>query len=90
MAEITIEKLDEQEYTVTVAEGNTESVHSVEIPEKLLKRIPEEKREELLKSSFEFLLAREPKETILSSFALSLISTYFPEYDTEVLEKFTS
>jgi len=40
--------------------------------------------EELVKKSFEFLLAREPKESILRSFNLKIISNYFPEYEKEI------
>ena len=36
---------------------------------------------ELIKKSFEFLLERESKESILSSFDLPVISRYFPEYE---------
>ena len=39
---------------------------------------------ELVRRSFEFLLAREPKESILSSFGLSVIARYFPEYEREI------
>jgi len=39
---------------------------------------------ELVRRSFEFLLAREPKESILSSFGLSTIVRYFPEYEREI------
>ena len=38
----------------------------------------------LVRRSFEFLLAREPKESILSSFSLSVIGRYFPEYEREI------
>jgi hypothetical protein len=38
----------------------------------------------LVRRSFEFLLAREPKESILSSFGLSVIGRYFPEYEREI------
>jgi len=40
--------------------------------------------EELVRRSFEFLLAREPKESILRNFNLSVIQRYFPEYDTAI------
>ena len=40
--------------------------------------------EELIKKSFEFLLKREPKESILSRFYLKVISRYFPEYENEI------
>lgn len=38
----------------------------------------------LVRRSFEFLLAREPKESILRSFGLSVIGRYFPEYEREI------
>jgi hypothetical protein len=39
---------------------------------------------DLIRRSFEFLLAREPKESILKSFNLKQIQTYFPEYENEM------
>jgi len=38
-------------------------------------------KEELIKRSFEFLLEREPKESILKNFNLKVIQRYFPEYE---------
>ncbi len=37
--------------------------------------------EDLVGRSFEFLLQREPPRSILRRFDLSVINTYFPEYD---------
>jgi hypothetical protein len=37
--------------------------------------------EELVRDSFGFLLEREPKDSILREFDLSVIKRYFPEYD---------
>jgi hypothetical protein len=37
-----------------------------------------------VRRSFEFLLEREPKESILARFDLSVISRYFPEYEDEI------
>jgi hypothetical protein len=37
--------------------------------------------EELVRDSFGFLLEREPKESILKEFDLSVIQRYFPDYD---------
>jgi hypothetical protein len=37
--------------------------------------------EDLVLRSFEFLLEREPPSAILREFELSVIETYFPEYD---------
>jgi hypothetical protein len=39
---------------------------------------------QLVRRSFQFLLAREPKESILRSFGLSIIARYFPEYEREI------
>ncbi len=41
-------------------------------------------KEELIKKSFEFLLEREPKESILSRFNLRIIKQYFPEFEEEI------
>jgi hypothetical protein len=38
----------------------------------------------LVRRSFEFLLAREPKESILRTFGLAVIGHYYPEYETEI------
>lgn len=37
--------------------------------------------EALVRDSFAFLLGREPKESILREFDLSVIKRYFPEYE---------
>jgi hypothetical protein len=43
--------------------------------------------ERLLKASFEFLLEREPKESILSRFELPVIERYFPEYPRTIRQR---
>lgn len=40
--------------------------------------------EDLVRRSFVFLLAREPRESILDRFDLALIGRYFPEYEREI------
>ena len=40
--------------------------------------------ERLLYETFDFLLEREPKESILRSFDLSVVGQYFPEYEHEI------
>jgi hypothetical protein len=39
---------------------------------------------ELVRRSFEFLLDHEPKESILRSFDLPVISRYFPDYERTI------
>jgi len=41
----------------------------------------------LVRRSFEFLLAREPKESILPAFGLSVIARYFPEFEREIRDR---
>jgi len=38
----------------------------------------------LVEETFDFLLEREAKESILRTFDLSVVSQYFPEYDHEI------
>jgi hypothetical protein len=40
--------------------------------------------ERLAYETFDFLLEREPKESILRSFDLSVVAQYFPEYEHEI------
>jgi hypothetical protein len=39
---------------------------------------------DLVRRSFDFLLAREPRESILRSFDLPVIARYFPEYERAI------
>jgi hypothetical protein len=40
--------------------------------------------DDLVRRSFEFLLEREPRTSILREFDLPVIARYFPEYDREI------
>jgi hypothetical protein len=40
--------------------------------------------EDFVKKSFEFLLKREDKNSILKEFNIKQISEYFPEYEAEI------
>jgi hypothetical protein len=40
--------------------------------------------EELVRASFTFMLEREPRESILRTFALPVIGRYFPDYPDEI------
>jgi len=42
---------------------------------------------DLVRRSFEFLLEREPRESILSSFDLPVIERYFPAYDADITRR---
>ena len=88
-ARISVEKLKEGEFRVRVTEAKSESTHRVTLTQADYHRLSVRKiePEELIKRSFEFLLAREPKESILPEFDLPLIGRYFPEYERELKRK---
>lgn len=78
---ITVEPLGDSRYRVAVEEGGGRTVHDVTVtPEHVARYAPGATAEALLEASFEFLLAREPKESILARFELPVIERYFPEY----------
>jgi hypothetical protein len=68
-------------YDVTVEDGRGSSSHEVTVwPSDLDRYAPDSTPEALIEASFEFLLEREPRESILSRFELPVIERYFPEY----------
>ncbi|NJD28620.1 MAG: hypothetical protein FIA92_10025 [Chloroflexi bacterium] len=71
---------------VTVAEGGGETRHSVSVGRDDLTRLSPagDSPEHVVRTSFEFLLEREPKESILRTFDLPVIGRYFPEYEREI------
>lgn len=83
---IEVEKVKAGEYRVRVVEGRSETAHIVTLQPGDHQRLTAGKGqpEELLKRSFEFLLEREPKESILARFELPVIARYFPEYEREI------
>ena len=73
-------------YHVTVDEGSSRTTHTVTVwPSDVARYWPGATPEELLDASFDFRLAREPKEAILSRFELSVIERYFPDYPATIV-----
>lgn len=69
---------------VEVSEGGSKTTHTVSVSEDAHKRYGGGSEVgDLVRRSFDFLLARESKESILKSFDLPVIACYFPEYDRE-------
>jgi hypothetical protein len=65
-----------------VIDGGSTSHHAVDVSADELDRWGRGRTlEELVQESFRFLLDREPKESILQEFKLSVISRYFPDYE---------
>ena len=82
---ISIKKLSDDVFTVTVAETST-TTHTVTLTDQSLNDLTNNNVTEtqLLKFSFNFLLDREPNASILSAFDINVISWYFSEYKDEV------
>jgi hypothetical protein len=85
-AKIDVEKIDNSKFRVRVTESGSETSHDVTVGPRDYTKLTNAKvePEELVRRSFEFLLEREPKESILTRFDLSVISGYFPEYEREI------
>ena len=84
---ILVNELSDKEFQVTVNAKNLTS-HNVTLTDYTHQNLTNGKvsKKELIEFSFKFLLEREPNTSILSSFELSVISGYFPEYRKIVKE----
>ena len=87
VAEIQVTKKSAESFQVEIREGSSKTVHDVTAKEKDVKKYGGEVDPEVLvRASFEFLLEREPKESILGKFDLPVIERYFPEYPRVIRE----
>lgn len=88
-AKIEVEKVDASHFRVLVIDAGSESTHQVTLDPKDYARLAggAVEPQELIRKSFEFLLEREPKDSILSRFDLSVIASYFPEYEREIKKR---
>lgn len=86
---IQINKKTDQEFAVIIKERETQTEHLVTLDDGYYQDLSngEIPKEELVKKSFEFLLKREPKESILSKFDLRIIKNYFPEYEEKIKQE---
>ncbi len=89
MPEIEVKRTDVEQYLsrfqVEVTEPDSVSRHEVTLSRADFERFGQSCRspEELITRCFEFLLEREPKESILESFDIGVIGRYFPEFEEE-------
>jgi hypothetical protein len=74
---------------VSISEKGSSTTHRVTLKRQDFKRLSQGRcsPEECIRSSFEFLLEREAKESILTEFDLPIISRYFPEYEAELARR---
>jgi hypothetical protein len=77
---------DASRFRVTVSDDSGRTEHDVTVSLSDLERLGGNFRslDEFVRASFEFLLAREPKESILPSFDVAEISRYFPRFEEEM------
>ena len=83
---IEVTKRNGDEFEVMVEKGGSSTSHTVTVDDDYHQKLTggEIGKEELVRRSFEFLLEREPKESILSRFNLKVITRYFPSYETQI------
>ena len=74
---------DPLEFQVTIRDATGESSHEVTMLHKDYERLTSGRHtpEHCIRAAFRFLLDREPKESILRRFDISVIATYFPEFE---------
>ena len=77
---------DPLEFEVIVREGKSETLHHVTMSRETCDELTAGKfnPERCLEAAFQFLLDREPKESIMRSFDVTVISRYFPEFQQEL------
>ena len=83
---IEVKQISEGEFEVVVEDEGSKTRHVVTLDNSYYERLTQGKitRRELIQRSFEFLLERESKESILSRFNLDVITRYFPEYEEKM------
>ena len=68
-------------FDVAVREGHATTEHAVTVSEGDLERLGAGRSPEaFVRACFAFLLEREPKESILATFDVSVIERYFPDF----------
>jgi len=92
MSEIRIEMKaqdDGWEFHVTVMEGRSQTSYRVTMSKATYERLTEGvvSPEACVKQAFEFLLEREPKESILRQFDITKISYYFPDFEPKLKQR---
>ena len=82
---IFIKELSDNKFEIIIYK-NPITKHSVLLTDEYHDSLTKKKisKKKLLEHSFHFLLDRESNTSILSSFELSIISKYFPEFENEI------
>jgi hypothetical protein len=83
---IRVQRIGEGEFETVVSDGNGETRHHVSMTQATYQRLTAGKYtpESCVEAAFRFLLDREPKESILRRFDVTVIVRYFPEFEREL------
>jgi hypothetical protein len=81
---------DPMAFLVTVKQGKSATQHRVSMTQATYQKLTGGKvsAARCIEAAFKFLLDHEPKESILSSFDVTVISTYFPAFEREARNYF--
>jgi len=79
-------ELEPLQFDVTIREGGSETRHRVVMSAADYRRLSAEscRADQCIEAAVRFLLDREPKESILRRFDITLISRYFPEFEAKL------
>lgn len=77
---------DNYKFNVMIIKKDSRTNHTVTLSKSKFQDISldEENPEDLVKKSFQFLLDKEPKESILSEFRLKQINDYLPDFERKI------
>lgn len=86
MADIDVTSDGEGAFRVVIREGGSTTDHEVSVAASDLERLGSgyASPEAFVRACITFLLEREPKESILSTFDVTVIGRYFPEFETTI------
>jgi hypothetical protein len=72
-------------FDIVIRDGKGESRYSVTMARETHDRLASgHTAEDVVEAAFKFLLDREPKESILMRFDITVVERYFPEFDQEL------
>jgi hypothetical protein len=79
-------------FEIIVREGKGETRHQVTMSRETCERLTggQHTPERLIEAAFFFLLDREPKESILGRFDVTVIARYFPQFERELPKYLTT
>jgi hypothetical protein len=89
MPQLTLTEQTPGTFLVEVSSGRTTTTHEVAVPRGLAAKIggPGTTDQQLVEESFKFLLEREPNTSILRSFTIDKIGSYFPEWTDDMARR---